>query len=200
MLVVVTDRRRCADDFPKRLEAIASARPGMVILREKDMAVEDYTAFAAQCRDICGAYGVPFAVHTHLSAARTLHISHIHFPMPVLRAHAGEYGGMHVGASVHSAAEAVEAARLGAAYVTAGHVFATGCKPDIPPRGLSFLREVCGAVDIPVYAIGGMLAARVAEARACGAAGICVMSALMSCRDPHGETLRLLSALGGKEQ
>ena len=29
----------------------------------------------------------------------------------------------------------------------AGHIFATGCQPGIPPRGLAFLREVCHAAS-----------------------------------------------------
>lgn len=40
--------------------------------------------------------------------------------------------------------------------MTAGHIFATDCKKGLPPRGLDFLKNVCDAVLIPVYAIGGI--------------------------------------------
>ena len=40
--------------------------------------------------------------------------------------------------------------------MTAGHIYATDCKQGLPPRGLDFLEEVCRAVDIPVWAIGGI--------------------------------------------
>ena len=86
-----------------------------------------------------------------------------------------------IGVSVHSAPEAEWAEQLGATYLTAGHVFATGCKEGIPPRGLEFLRETAGSVSIPVYGIGGIGINReqLDQILACGAAGGCAMSAMM---------------------
>ena len=37
--------------------------------------------------------------------------------------------------------EAIEAQKLGATYISAGHIFATDCKKDLPPRGLEFLKN-----------------------------------------------------------
>lgn len=45
-----------------------------------------------------------------------------------------------VGVSVHSADEAVLAEKMGATYVTAGHIFATDCKKGLEPRGIEFLK------------------------------------------------------------
>lgn len=87
-----------------------------------------------------------------------------------------------LGCSVHSVLDAIEAEKLGASYLTAGHIFATDCKRGLPPRGTDFLKQVCEAVSIPVYAIGGIgfddgKIDRVCE---CGAAGACIMSAFMA--------------------
>lgn len=86
-----------------------------------------------------------------------------------------------LGTSVHSAAEAVEAEALGASYLTAGHIYATDCKKGLPPRGLSFLKEICQSVSIPVYAIGGIKlnGNQLAEVMQYGAEGGCVMSGMM---------------------
>jgi thiamine-phosphate pyrophosphorylase len=84
-----------------------------------------------------------------------------------------------IGASCHSVEEALEAQQLGCTYITAGHVFATDCKKGLPPRGLDFLRAVCAAVDIPVYAIGGINSENLQDVMKCGAAGGCIMSGLM---------------------
>ena len=64
----------------------------------------------------------------------------------------------------------------------AGHIFATDCKKDLPPRGLEFLKEVCNSVTIPVYAIGGIKLSDVQmdEIIKCGAKGGCIMSGMMS--------------------
>ena len=85
------------------------------------------------------------------------------------------------GTSVHSVEEAVEAEKLGASYISAGHIFSTDCKKGMPPRGLDFLKDVCRSVSIPVYAIGGIRIdkAQLQELLDCGAAGGCVMSGMM---------------------
>ena len=76
--------------------------------------------------------------------------------------------------------EAKEAASLGATYLTASvasggtHEYGTGNKL------LEFLGEVSSAVDIPVYALGGASREQLEDCLASGAAGICMMSHLMT--------------------
>ena len=74
-----------------------------------------------------------------------------------------------------------KAQELGASYVTAGHIYATDCKKGLQPRGLDFLRQVCAAVDLPVYAIGGIKfdETQWMSLKECGAAGGCIMSGMM---------------------
>ena len=88
---------------------------------------------------------------------------------------------MILGCSVHSVEDAIEAEKLGASYLTAGHIFATDCKRGLPPRGTGFLKQVCESVNIPVYAIGGIGLddGKIDRVRECGAAGACIMSAFM---------------------
>lgn len=84
-----------------------------------------------------------------------------------------------IGTSVHSLEEALEAERLGASYVTAGHIFSTECKPGLEPRGLTFLQKICEGVKIPVYAIGGIHPENLEKIAQTGAAGACMMSEFM---------------------
>ena len=89
-----------------------------------------------------------------------------------------------IGASVHSVEEATEAVTLGATYLIAGHIFSTDSKKGVPPRGLSFLKQVCDAVPIPVFAIGGITRNDVNAIKAAGAKGVCIMSEAMTCENP----------------
>ena len=109
-----------------------------------------------------------------------------HRVLPVLRelSYADKKHFERIGTSCHSVEDALEAQRLGADYITAGHVFVTDCKKGLAPRGLDFLRNVCYSVDIPVYAIGGISPDNIASVRKCGAAGACVMSGFMNCPAP----------------
>ena len=157
-ILCVTNRLLCREDFLTRIQKIAACRPAGIILREKDLPEAEYKALAAQVLNVCREQQVPCMLHTFADAALELHWEAIHLPMPVLRSLSPEQKGKFrvIGASCHSAEEAREAEALGCTYITAGHIFATGCKKGIPGRGLDFLREVCREVSIPVYAIGGI--------------------------------------------
>lgn len=185
-ILCVTQRALCGDGFLPQLTRIASAAPAAIILREKDLPEADYVRLAEQVLAICRKAQVPCVLHTYADAAARLGAGALHMPLPLLRALRPEQKAQFpvLGASCHSPSEAVEAERLGCTYITAGHVFATDCKKGLPPRGLDFLREVCAAVSIPVYAIGGITAERMPQVRKAGAAGACVMSGLMRCDDP----------------
>ena len=186
-ILCVTNRALCRGDFLARIESLARARPAGIILREKDLAPEEYRALAAGVLEACSAFGVPCILHTFADAAIALGADRLHMPLPLLRQmRSGERAGFSaLGASCHSAEDAAEAERLGCAYITAGHVFDTGCKQGLPGRGLAFLREVCESVSIPVYAIGGIGPENVAAVRRSGAAGACVMSGAMTCVAPE---------------
>jgi thiamine-phosphate pyrophosphorylase len=180
-ILAVTNRQLCDGDFLQRIEDIARRQPAGIILREKDLSAEDYKTLAEQVLNICGRYGVSCRLHSFVGVAMQLGAEEIHLPLPALRtmSEAEKARFRVIGASCHSVEEALEAQRLGCTYITAGHVFATDCKKGLPPRGLDFLRAVCTAVDIPVYAIGGINSENLQDVMKCGAAGGCIMSGLM---------------------
>ena len=184
VLICVTQRQLCQEDFLHRIEQLAQARPYAVMLREKDLDLPSYERLAVKVKEICDRYGVLLILHQHSIVAEKLKLSHLHLSLPALRAYKAGERPLLVGASVHSVAEAAEAQALGAAYVVAGHIYATGCKPGIPPRGVSLLRQVCQAVALPVFAIGGITSENAREVLASGARGCCVMSAAMTCEEP----------------
>lgn len=184
-VICVTNRRLC-EDFPAQLRKIAATKPKAVILREKDLSPQEYRSLAEQVMRICAEHGVPCVLHSFTDIAAELGAEAIHLPLHILaELPAGKKACFRIiGASCHSVADALKAQELGATYITAGHVFATDCKRGLPPRGLDFLREVCSAVSIPVYAIGGINAENYASVIKAGAAGACVMSGLMTCPEP----------------
>ena len=181
----MTNRKLVRGDFLERLKEIARQRPAGILLREKDLTPEEYRKLAREVQSICKKAGVPCILHSFTGVAAELEADALHLPLPLLRKLPGEDRGRfrQLGASCHSVADAREAQSLGCTYITAGHIFDTDCKRGLPGRGLDFLREVCGAVTIPVYAIGGIEPKRMAEIFAAGAAGACVMSGPMVCGD-----------------
>ncbi len=190
MLICVTHRQLCPDDFLARLERIAAQHPYAIVLREKDLPEREYEALARQCLSICQKYDVPLNVNTYLDVARRIGCGGVHLPFPLLMEHRDALDDFdRVGVSLHSPEEAAQLAGTPATYVQAGHVFPTDCKAGVPPRGLSFLRDVCRATNLPVFGIGGIHAARYPSILETGAAGACIMSGLMTC-DNVEQTMR----------
>lgn len=187
-ILCVTNRKLCRENFFTRIERIAACHPAGIILREKDMLPEEYRETAAEVIKICERYGVKCILHSFTDVAIFLHADAIHLPLHILREMSQEQKSDFpvLGASCHSVEEALEAQALGCTYITAGHVFETDCKKGLPGRGLEFLRNVCAAVDIPVYGIGGIGADNIAMVRSAGADGACIMSSLMLSEDVAG--------------
>lgn len=176
----------------RQLSWLADTDADGIVLREKDMAEADYERLAKAAIDICAQRDKLLILHTFIGTAIRLHHPHIHLPLSVLKevsAKGGLLSDGHafitVGVSVHSVDEAVLAERLGATYLAAGHIFATDCKKDVPPRGTEFLRTITASVHIPVYAIGGISAENLSEVLACGAVGGCMMSGAMRPLQRH---------------
>jgi len=187
-LLCVTNRTLCREDFLTRIERIAACHPAGIILREKDMNPEEYKELAAAVMEICEQHGVRCILHNFPDVAMSLQADAIHLPLPLLRELSQEKKAhfTDLGASCHSVEDALEAQALGCTYITAGHVFETDCKKGLPGRGPDFLRNVCAAVDIPVYGIGGIDADNIALVRDAGANGACLMSSLMVSENVTG--------------
>ncbi len=175
-IVCVTNRKLCKIPLETQLEKLVNFGITRVILREKDLSEEEYAALAER---VLGISGIDLYIHNFPDVARKLGVKKIHLPLSKLtREICAEFD--EVGASVHSAEEAVLAEKFGASYVAAGHIFATDCKKDLPPRGLDFLEKVCKSVQIPVLAIGGITRENMRSALEAGASSACVMSGLMN--------------------
>jgi thiamine monophosphate synthase len=77
-----------------------------------------------------------------------------------------------LGKSVHDLSAALTAARQRFDYLLFSPVYASATHPDRPAQGLARLREICEAVSVPVYALGGIGPAEEAACREAGAAGV----------------------------
>ena len=193
-IIAITNRHLCSRPFMEQLERVCKLHPHAIVLREKDMPEAEYLSLARDVIALCKKYDVQCMLHSFINVAMELEHPYIHLPLPILEAYvkkdlSDNYQQFFkvIGTSVHSVEDAVKAEQFGATYMTAGHIFATDCKKGLPPRGLDFLKNVCDAVGIPVYAIGGInidsvcsfYVPRLNEVLAHGAVGACIMSSMM---------------------
>lgn len=193
MLICVTNRKLCRDNYLQRLEKLLIMKPEAILLREKDLPSLEYEVLATKLKELCSQYEVKLILHQYITVAARLKVPYLHLSLPQLRdyhRHIFDYKKefdflpSYLGASIHSLEEAMEAKKLGASYLIAGHIYSTDCKKDLPPRGITFLQDVCKTVDLPVYGIGGITMERIPQVIHAGAAGFCIMSELMTCDNP----------------
>ena len=209
-VLAITNRHLCKTDFLKQIEKIcilndkihknmlsinqdtnsnynlSNIKSISIVLREKDLNEHDYEKLALKVLKICEEYNTECILHTYYNTAKKLGLKKVHLPLKVLRDNSNivnEFDS--VGVSIHSVSDALEAHKLGASYVTAGHIFDTDCKKGLPGRGLDFLKNVVSSIEMPVFAIGGICSSNIRQVIECGAYGVCVMSGLMNIDNPE---------------
>lgn len=184
MVIAVTNRKLCTDNFVLRVREILSAEPFEVMLREKDLSDDKYCQLAKEIVADNNGYKKVLALNCP-EIALEMGIENVHLTMQQLMEHGRPSFIKRAGVSVHSAEEAETAQKLGADYLIAGHIYATDCKKGVPPRGIEFFRGVCESVDIPVFAIGGISENNFNEPLENGGTGVCLMSEFMKCENPY---------------
>jgi thiamine-phosphate pyrophosphorylase len=199
-LHVLTDVARQSRFDHAELARLALAGGADAIqFREKSGPTRGMIEIARALAGICRDRGACLIVNDRLDVALAADADGVHlglddFPPSLARAILG--ADRVIGASARTVEEAIEGMRAGADYIGAGPVYATGSKPDAsPPIGAAGLRAIVRAVEIPVIAIGGVTAERVAEILAAGAHGIAVIEAVAGDPDPAAAARRLREAL-----
>ena len=173
--IAVTNRSLCSASLKEQVEKICKAGLcNALILREKDLDEQDYMSLAIYIKVICDKHRIDFFCNNMPSVAEklkcNLQLSYQNFLD--LKGKKDQETWV----SVHTVEEARNAEKLGADGLIAGHIFVTDCKKGLAPRGLEFLKEVCAAVSIPVFAIGGIDDSNSDAVRLAGAQGECRMS------------------------
>lgn len=194
-LMLVTDRRLAGgeDALAHAVEAAVAGGVNVVQMREKDLPVAEMTSLGRRLRAAIGGRAL-MVVNGPLQVALACGADGVHLPEA-----AGEVARPDrpflVGQSVHSRQAAVRAWEDCRDYLVAGPVYETPSHPGAPGVGPSLVREVTGAVAIPVLAIGGIVAARVAEVVGAGASGVAVISAILRSPSPERAAQELREVL-----
>lgn len=194
--IAVTNRKQCNGDFFRQIQVLAEAGIRQIILREKDLSPQEYQVLAEKVLKICRSYETECILHSFIDVAENLNVDKIHLPLPVALKHWEQLKTFQkIGLSTHSMEQVRQAEALKRKvqdgtqgmkpefYITLGHIFATDCKKDLPPRGLQFLQNVCRSTELPVYAIGGIHPDNAQSAIQAGAAGACLMSWCMNAAE-----------------
>jgi thiamine-phosphate pyrophosphorylase len=195
-LYLVTDRKATRGrDLISVVAECLDAGLRMLQVREKDLPGPDLLALSRSLRDLTRRAGARLYVNGDVTLAREVGADGVQRPHD-RRILPADAPGLRIGASVHGIVEAMEVEREGVDFLVFGPVYDTPSKRVYgPPQGLAPLAKIVEAVGVPVYAIGGITPERVREVRAAGAAGVAVISGILSADSPADATRRFLDEL-----
>ena len=183
-VIAITNRHLVHRDYWDQLEQIVASPVESLVLREKDLSEDEYIDYAKKALSLCNIHGKQCILHNFGRVAVRLHIPRFQCSLDYLKTHTSiSYYMSTLGVSVHTAEEAHEAEKLGATYVIAGHVFRTPSKEAYSPIGVSTVKDICNAVSVPVYALGGVNPTTVGELKAAPVKGVALMSGIMESND-----------------
>lgn len=178
--------------------ALCDGGVDLLQLRAKNLAPTSIESLAREMLRVTRDHGIPLIINDHPDIAARIGSEGVHVGQDddsVARARQIVGPGVIVGKSTHSLAQALAAQAEGADYIGFGPLYATGTKPDYIPVGLHDIAEVHRQVQVPIFCIGGVNHARIAEVIEAGARRVVVVSAFLLAADVQAEVRQLKAAL-----
>jgi thiamine-phosphate pyrophosphorylase len=186
-LYLITDRKVTKIPLPDAVRLALKGGVRAVQIREKDLPVRDLLAIAQELRRITRESNAKLFINDHVDVAVAVEadgvqLGHQSMPPDAVRKIAGEK--MLIGVSTHSLMDAVNAEEAGADLITLGPIFATPSKMQYgEPVGVEAIGIIKKHIRIPVFGIGGIGNANIAQVMRAGADGIAMISAIFAADD-----------------
>jgi thiamine-phosphate pyrophosphorylase len=179
---------------------MAAIRGGadIVQLRQKALPRGELLELALRLRELTAMAGALLIVNDHVDIALVAGADGVHLgpdDLPVDAARRLAPDGFLIGASASSPEAARKAVAAGADYIGSGPAFATPIKKEKGVIGPAGVAAVTAAVDVPVFAIGGIEEANVGELTALGVRRVCALRAIADAADPESAAHRLRAML-----
>jgi len=174
------------------LDVVAAALDGgirAVQLRERDLPARRLFELATHMRALTTYAGAALLINERVDVALACAADGVQLPrhgMSIVDARQLLGADRLIGVSTHAPAEVADAAAGGADFAVFGPIFDTPSKRAYgPPLGLDALGAARAAAPrLPLFAIGGIDAARAAAVRGHGAAGSAVIRTVLGAADP----------------
>lgn len=162
-------------------ETVAERLPPGAGIVFRPFGAEDAVERGRRLRAIADARGLILLAGAHPALAEGIGADGLHMPerliedIPRLRA---EHGRYLITAAAHDRPAVEAAERAGADAVVVSPVFPSNSPSAGRPLGVEGLRDLVSATILPVYALGGVRADRVAQLAESGVVGIAAVEAL----------------------
>jgi thiamine-phosphate pyrophosphorylase len=194
-LILLWTRATCARDPFETLRLALEGGVDAVQIREKDSTAREIYALGLDAMRAVKRAGPLWIVNDRLDVALALGADGVQLgqsDLPLADARRLAPPPFLIGVSTHSFEQARAAADGGANFVGYGPMYASLTKPAEPAIGPEGLARVERELPIPVFAIGGLDAERIARI---GARRAAVSSAILGAEDPRAAAGAVKAAL-----
>ncbi len=157
-----------------RLGAAFARGLKLVQVREKNMSVVERHQFAEKVVKLARPHAARVLISNDLDLALEVGANGVHYPSAELHRCGVRPDIEIVAASAHCREDIEHAARLQFDFVVLSPVKATASHPDAKPLGWEKFQSLVTATPIPVYALGGLIEADLADAMVSGAQGVAI--------------------------
>ena len=208
-LYLITDRKLIADRCSLTAAVRKALKGGVkaVQLREKDMETRGLLKLAYKMRGITKEHNAKLFINDRFDIALAVHADGVHLTqssVPVEAVRKVVKKKLLIGVSTHSMKEAKAAEKGGADFIAMGPVYRTPSKVKYgAPVGSGALEKVCGEINIPVFALGGVKSNRVEKVMETGVHGVAMISEILragNIREKTEELINLLNNIEGENE
>jgi len=185
-LYLILDQQYTKKDIVSIAEEALDAGVDVIQYREKGLSKKDAIKIAEKLRTLTAKAAVTFIINDDPVLALAVDADGVHLgqediPVHIARRILGK--DKIIGLSTHSYQEAIEANSLEINYIGFGPIFQSRTKMVTSPLGIDAIRMIRDSITVPIIAIGGISDENVADVIKGGAAGVAVISAILSATD-----------------
>ena len=170
-----------AQDFLARIEACADRGIDMIRLRASTLREDDYAEVAQRSAALCRKRDITLLLNGSVPLLQSTGASGLHLTSNELMSLTGRPVGPEywVAASCHDEIQLQHAGQIGLDFAVLGPVLPTATHPEARLLGWEKFAEMTRVAALPVFALGGLSAAHLAEAKRAGAQGISAIRGLL---------------------
>ena len=175
-----------ADTAPVAAEKLLEGGVDILQLRAKGAPKSIVARLAGEIHALTAPLGIPLILNDYPELLRDVPAEGAHVgqdDMSVAEARAAAARPVIIGKSTHSLAQARAAAEGGADYLGFGPLFATPTKPGRPAIGLQDIATAHELVAVPIFCIGGIKLANLAQVRDAGTRRVVIVSGWLEAED-----------------
>lgn len=196
MITLITNRKLVeANRYFEVIEKAIKGGVSRLILREKELPILEYLEVTKKLYKLKDKYEFELILNTPLEKNRLKEFCDgFHFTEEsLIKCKETKDKVFFKGISIHKEELVSSVGEFD--YMIYSNIFETDCKKGLKGKGIEALKEVVKNSSVPVWALGGITLENVSQLKNTQIAGICVMSGIMSSKDPEKDVYEYLKKI-----